>query len=152
MYEYQGQLKKLAEAPLPVFLELPRIIKRYTCAATTAISKGVLVQLSDPHTVIKGEDPGLATVAGTNGIFVGSVWADKNASDGSTEVSVAIDPIMDVRASGAIIKGQRVVLAGNNEVRAASTVNIACSFAVIAGRAEETATDTEVIRVNFGIR
>ena len=136
----------MAEAPLVQAITLDGsngFQRRYTVADGTAISKGYILQLSDPSTAAK---------AGAAGVPIGIAAADKEASDGSTALSVWTAGSFDIRASGAITVGDMVVLAGNNEVKAATEASIASGARFLAlGFAEETAVDAEVIKVRVNI-
>lgn len=134
------------------FLTPNSSIMTYTCADGTSISKGTLLQFSDPVTVAKAEAWTNAH-AGTAGMFAGVAFHDKEASDGATTIAVLKEGKMDIRASGGITVGQTVICAGNDEVKAVPTVggftSSAYSFAGIVGVAEETASDGETIIVRF---
>jgi len=142
----------MATGPMAVKVDATAVypILRYTVADGTQISRGYILQLSDPVTAVKGEAPG-STPAGTNGIPVGIAAMEKEASDTSTSISVWTGGRFDLRASGAIVKGQKVIMAGQNEVMAASLVHSEASYGYILGIAEETATDQEVIVVRLNI-
>lgn len=133
------------------------VVYSYTCADSLALSRGTLVELRDPFTVSMANAWTSGTSA-SSGAFAGVVLWDKEASDGSTQVSVLKEGKIDVRASGAITAGFPVYCAGNDEVYAAPvTLNAGVSGAIsiglfnsmMVGVAEETATDQEVIVVRF---
>ena len=121
--------------------------KRFTCATSTAITKGALLMLSDDNTAALGTD---------GGIFVGVCHADVNSSTDSsfnTETSVTADKgaIYDLVASGAIAKGKYVALAGDsnfpNTVRLATDIEVASNARCVVGMALEAASDAERINV-----
>lgn len=135
----------MSTAPLAVIIELTNgngNQKRYTVANGTQISKGILLQLSDPRT---------AALSEAGGIPVGISAFEKEANDGSTSISVWTNGIFDIKASGAVTVGAQVCLAGQGEVRAATTTQAQASQALIFGTALETATDGEVINVRVNL-
>lgn len=117
-----------------------------TCADGTNIPKWSLLTYSDPFTVAIAVDAGLQirTPAGVS-------IMEKEASDGSTSVSFVTDGVIDATASDAITVGQKVVCAGENKVRAASTAEAGSSFALIFGVARETATHGERVNIRFNL-
>ena len=122
---------------------------RYTVADGTQISKGVLLKLTDPRTAI------LYDVLTTSGAVqaAGIAAHDKEASDGSTSISVWTNGVFDMVASGAITVGNPVVFLGHNKIGEyyfAGTQNPA-SFGVVVGRALETAAHDERINVKVKI-
>ena len=113
-----------------------------TCADGTGISKGTLLVLTDPNTVAIG---GATT---TGNAFGGIAAADKVASDGSTTIAAHMSGVFDLKANAAAITaGVGVCLSGANMIRAA----VEADFPVggVIGYAEETAADSEVIRVRL---
>lgn len=134
------------------FLTPNSVIHTYTCANGTAISKGTLLQLSDPVTAAAAGAWSAAETA-TNGMFIGVAFADKEANDDSTTISVLKEGRMDVRASGSITAGQTVICAGQDEVKAipltGGFTTSSLLYSGIVGIAEETAADQEVIIVRF---
>lgn len=135
----------MTEAPVVTIVELTNSTgfpRRFTCAAATAISKGILLQYADARTAAAGNTKAAA--------FAGVAAMDKDATDGSTSISVYTDCVIDVRASGAITAGEAVCLAGLNEVmRLATATTSQAMFTTQAcvGYALETATDQEIINV-----
>jgi len=147
----------MADAPKAVFANFltPNAeIMTYSCADGTSISKGTLLQFSDPYTVAKAEAWATITTT-TNGNFAGIAFADKEAGDGSTTIPVLKKGRADIRASGAITIGFPVYAAGNDEVRSLTVAQISSGLgtmlfgSMVVGYAEETATDGEVIIVRF---
>lgn len=133
-------------------------ILTYTCADGNPLSRGTLVEIRD-EMVASMANAWTTSGSSTSGAFIGVVIRDKEANDGSTQVSVLKEGRIDVRASGAITAGQTVYCAGNDEVKTiiAGTTLDGFSGAVAAqlltgmavGVAEGTASDGEVIIVRF---
>lgn len=117
--------------------------RRYTVADGTAISKGILLVLSDPRTAA-----GTSTATGWNSPCAGISAMDKEANDGSTSITAWTRGIFDLRASGAINIGSPVVMAGSNEVK---VTDVGSSGAIVIGYALETASDQEVINVRLNL-
>jgi hypothetical protein len=112
-----------------------------TCVDAVGIEKGSLCILFDPNTI----SGSLATTAG--GVFGGITTAEKVASDGSTRVACAMNGVFDIKAVTAITAGNFVAISGSNLIRQATANDI--SGGNIVGKAEETATADEVIRVRL---
>ena len=115
-----------------------------TTADATAISKGTLLKLSDARMV------GLVTGAGD--AFAGIAVADKEGSDGATNIGVYTKGIFDLYTSGAaIIAGELVMMSGANEIGLATAAAI--SGGAIVGKALETtaAGVEEWIEVAVGV-
>lgn len=114
--------------------------RRYTCAATSTITKGDLLTFIDPRTA--------SYAFLTGAIFAGIANMDKDGTEGSTSITAWTNGIFEMTASGAISVGQKVkVAAPGNYVMAATTTDTESSFATIVGVALEAASDTEVINV-----
>lgn len=119
-------------------------LKRMACAAGTTILKNKVLTLSDPRTCAEVSD---TTNAGGY-IFGGIAWIDKDSTDTSTSITAAKNGIWEVSASGSITCGQFIKSVGTGYFAAAVAVDIASG--AICGRALETASDQEVINVEFG--
>lgn len=117
--------------------------RRYTVADGTQISKGVLLELSDPQTAAAMS--GGVTAAATKWC-AGIAAMEKEASDGSTTISAWTQGEFDAIASGAIPVGNAVVAVVDGYIKAADVAH-AASGAVIIGYALETASDAE--RISF---
>lgn len=117
--------------------------RRFTVADGTAITKGAILKMTDPRTAALSD--GVADVP------AGIAAAAKEASDGATSISVWTDGIFDLKASGAITVGQKVVSSIDNYVRAATDAQCQSSYALIIGTALETATAGEVINVRVNL-
>lgn len=119
--------------------------RSYTCADGTGILINKVLTLADPNTASEVSDT--PSVAGYK--FAGISAMEKEASDGSTTISAWTNGVWDLEASGAITAGSLVYSAGNGEVAQVTDINMVASGAVV-GRALETASDTEVIKVAVG--
>lgn len=117
--------------------------RRFTCADGVAIAKGALLKMTDPRTA--------ALADGVADPIAGIASMDKEASDGSTSISVYTDGIFEMKASGAITIGAPVVSSSTaNHVSMVSGIGIASGAAVI-GYAMEAAADAEVINVRVRV-
>lgn len=124
-----------------VIIEYPSNIVMRTCADGNAITKGAILKLSDPNTV--------AVSDGAN-VFGGIAMADKVASDGSTTIPVALNGVFDIVDAGTgITVGGLVALSGANLVR--QSVEADFPLGAVLGKAEETASASERIRVRVGL-
>ena len=78
-------------------------------------------------------------------MFAGIAWEEKTASDGITEITVALDGVWDIKDSGAgITAGERVSIGGVNLISKVAAADLLFSGV---GVALETAAASEVIRV-----
>ena len=120
---------------------------RFTCADGTAISKGALLHLKDPRTVIASSKIGEQ--------FAGIAAADKQANDGATTIACHTKGIFDLYYGGgsSVSAGDYVVISGANSVVLAETSS-ALSGGMIVGKALEDATagTAETIAVLVGAR
>jgi len=123
-------------------LETPIRTRRYQCAAGTNISGGDLLKLADPNTA------SLAT--GKGEVFAGICSFDKVATDGSTELTATTKGIFDIQASSeAISVGDLVMMSGSNLICRAPVTTAIMSGSIV-GKALETASAWERIRVAVG--
>jgi len=129
-------------------------VYQFTVAAATTISKGYLCSFADPNTASK---PTTAQA----GMFAGISYTDKDGGDSSTTLGFVQDGVWDIRSSGAITAGDKVILAGNNEVKsvvlalgAAPAITSQALFiqGIVVGTAMETGTDQEYIQIDIGNR
>ena len=80
--------------------------------------------------------------------FAGIAWEEKTASDGITELTVALDGVWGLDATAAaIVNGALVNLAGANQINAAANGDF--EVGSIVGRAEQSTAGSEVIRVRL---
>lgn len=125
-------------------------IRRYTVADGATISKGILCKLTDARTAAETVD---ADKAGLN--FAGIAATTKEANDGSTTLGLWTHGVFDLVASGAILEGDLVIMAGDGGNRIQSALNcnglVAASGAVIVGKALEAASDGERINVYIDV-
>ena len=118
--------------------------RSYTCADGTSISRGTLLKLTDPNTASATAVSGVVLVQ-----FAGIAAADKIANDGSTTISCWTDGIFDLKAgTDTITAGDLVMISGANLIQRA--LNGAQLSGAIVGKALETASASEVIRVAVG--
>jgi len=135
----------MAFAPLVQIVELGNGTgqqMRFTVADGTQISKGILLKFATPRTASQGAKAD---------VFAGVSMMEKEASDGSTSITVLYaDAVIDVRASGAIVGGDRVMMAGQNEVMTTTVVSGAVlTTGIVVGTALKTAIDQDVINVRL---
>lgn len=124
-----------------VIIETPTNSRRYQCADGVGISKGALLQVVDPNTASG------STITGQR--FAGIASFEKVASDGSTNITCYTKGIFDLKSNDALSVGELVALSGLNMVRLATATDIISGCVV--GKALETATANEVIRVAVGV-
>lgn len=136
----------MAREAVPVELYNGGRQRRLTVADANAITKGTLLSLQDPRTASGSLGTSVA------GAFpcAGVASMDKEASDGSTSITVWTDGIFEMYASGAITRGNPIVFTTGNYVNAVGSTATA-SGAIIAGYAMETASDGEVINVRINL-
>lgn len=123
-----------------VCIETPTEFARYTVASGTAITRGTLMKLTDPHTAIATSASGDA--------FAGIAWDSKTATDGITSINVAKNGVWDLKDSGTGFNaGATVCVGGANLIRVAAAADLLTGSVV--GKAEETASASEVVRVRM---
>lgn len=107
---------------------------RFTCADGTAITKGTILKLTNPRTA--------SIASATTDKIVGIAAMDKEANDGSTEISVYTNGVFEMAASGSISAGGRVekTNGANNEVQASTSTDPA----VVIGIALDNASGDKV--------
>jgi hypothetical protein len=124
-----------------VCIETPTEFRRYTVADAGAIALGTILKLSDPNTA--------AASSADNDVFAGIAWEEKTANDGITQITAAVNGIWDLTATNAgITAGGLVSIGDANKILAADANAIAKGEVV--GKALETASGNEVIRVAVG--
>lgn len=124
-----------------VCIETPTRFARVTVADGGAIPYGTIIKLSDPNTG--------AVSSADNDVFGGIAWEEKSASDGITQLTVALDGVWDLKDSGAgITCGAIVNIGGANLIIASAAADLLTGSVV--GKALETAAASEVIRVRVG--
>ena len=125
-------------------VETPYRTRRYTCANATAISKGTLLKLTDPFTVAAYDGATVQAAVPLAGVAA----MDKEANDGSTDISVWVQGRFEATASGAIAVGRAFVGLANNYITEASGgITLAASGAIIGGYVLETAADAEKVNI-----
>jgi len=118
-------------------------VVRYTVADATAISKGTVMELRDPRTIVKS-----TTRTAYPNPIAGIAVSDKVANDGSTTMGVYTYGIFEMRCDEGkgISVGDYVCVSGaNNQVRVAAAADV-ISGAVL-GKALEHASDDEEFAV-----
>ena len=119
----------------------------FTVSDGTGISKGCLLQLTDPRT---------ASASSTSGeVFGGIAAAEKEASDGAVNLAAHQTGIFDLTATEgpAIAVGQRVVLSGANLIKPVGDAGEFSAGHIVGTALEATAAGvTEVIEVDIGNR
>lgn len=124
-----------------VCIETPTRFARFTVADGTGIAIGTLLKQTDPNMAI-------ATSA-DNDPFAGIAWEEKTANDGVTEIVVALNGVWDITCTdAAITSGSLVSIGGANLVLTADAD--AVILGEVVGKALETTTTTETIRVRVG--
>ena len=116
--------------------------QRFTVANGTAITKGCLLQLSGDYTA--------SASSGSGDVFAGIAAADKEASDGATEIAAYTEGIFDITnsAGAEITLGNIVTISGANFIRSAVAGDLLTGAVV--GKALEAGSPSEVIRVDIG--
>lgn len=124
-----------------VCIETPTEFRRYTVANGTGIVVGTILKLTDPNTA--------AASSADNDVFAGIAWEEKTASDGITEITAAVNGIWDITCTdAAIVAGALVSIGGANLILTADTDAVIKGEVV--GKALETTTTTETIRIAVG--
>jgi len=123
-----------------VCIEAPTEFRRVTVADGGAIPLYSLMQLSGDNT---------ATISNGANVFAGIAWEEKTASDGITELTLAIDGVWDMKDAGASITlGGIASLNGVNLIKQATEAEMVTG--AIVGKVFETAAASEVVRVHVG--
>jgi len=122
--------------------ETPRIIKRVTVADGAGIAKGTIMKMAS--------DPNTATASSGADIFAGIAVEEKTASDGITEIGVALDGVFDIKCAGSgVTLGHLVALSGANLIRDAVEADF--PLGAVFGKALETGSAGETINVRLGL-
>ena len=120
----------------------------FTVADGTQISRGMLLQLTDPRTASKAT--GTSARVGADQAAAGIAAMEKEASDGSTKITAWRKGIFDSVASGAITVGKPVVFVADGYIAQAPIDSAVASHGVV-GRALETASDAERIEWSINL-
>jgi len=115
----------------------------FVVADGTQISRGILLQSTDPRTASKCTNTSLTTPQ----VHAGIAAMEKEAGDGSTHITLWRKGIFDSVASGAIANGGDVIFVADGyiaELQGVNSGNVA-SGGRIAGTALETAANNERI-------
>jgi len=121
-------------------IETPTKFARYTVADGNPIPIGTLLKLEDPNTA--------AATAADNDPFAGIAWEEKTASDGITEITVALDGVWDITTSAGVAIGEKVSISGANTIAKVAAADLL--FAGV-GTALEACAGAEAIRVRVNI-
>jgi len=119
----------------------------FTCGASTQISKGTLLKLTDSRTASKADAATAAAGTGVPGAGIAAL--EKKASDNSTEITVWKQGIFDLVSSGAAIVGDPAVFVADGYVARAQKGQEA-SVGIV-GRYLETAADGETVEVQIDL-
>jgi hypothetical protein len=124
-----------------VCIETPTKFERKTVADGGAIPIGSIMQLSS--------DPNTVTISDGDNVFGGIAWEEKTASDGITEITVAMNGVWDIKDSGAgMALGNICSVNGVNLVKTLIEADVVLGKAV--GKVLETTAASEVVRVQVG--
>jgi hypothetical protein len=124
-----------------VCIETPTRFARRIVADGTAIAYGTIMKLTDPNTAIAS--------SADNDPFAGIAYESKAANDGVVELTCALDGVWDLKDSGSgVTVGAMVNIGGANLIIASAAADLLTGS--IVGKAEETASASEVIRVRVG--
>ena len=130
----------MADEAVPI--ETPTRFARVTVADGTAIPLHSLLKLTDPNTGI--------IHSGDADPFAGIAWEEKTASDGITEIVVALNGIWDLTDAGAGFGVGSILALGATENKVRLAVEAETVTGTIVGKALETAGASEVVRVRVG--
>ena len=101
---------------IPICLQAPTRFRRMTVADGGAIPKFTLLKMTTPNTA--------AASAADNDVVAGFAWEEKVASDGITEITVALDGVWGITTSAAgITIGNQVSINGANEIKIYTTLD-----------------------------
>ena len=128
---------------IAVQYEAPTRFARYTVADGVAIPKYTLLQLTTPNTA--------SASSADNEVAAGIAMYEKVISDGTTEITAALDGVWGLSTKAeAITVGNEVTLNGANEIKVYTTLDNEKGY--VLGKALETigATST-VIKVRLNI-
>jgi len=128
-----------------VCYETPTRFARYTVSDETPIAKGALLSLFTPNSA--------TTCSADDDVFGGIAWMEKVASDGTTEVSAALNGVwgmvLGTTVGGATI-GEDLSIETTNTVTQYTTLDNEAGFVV--GKALETyGTAGGVIKVRVNL-
>lgn len=116
----------------------------YTVADGTAITKGTLMELTDPRSAVK--------VTGAGVVLAGISAVDKEADDGQVNIPVYKNGIfaLKISAGGTTVLGSGVRSAGSdNTVTVATTLDNETGKSV--GSSQETGGNADVVEVRVNL-
>ncbi len=118
----------------------PKQIVTRICDEATPIPKGTLMKLSGTNLVVASD--------GNDNVFGGITTEEFTGGEGLTHVSCAIDGVFLIATTAAAITaGQMVNIGATNAVLVADSA--AWILGSVVGKAEETRTGTNLIRVRL---
>jgi len=124
-----------------VCIETPTEFARRTILDATSVPIGTIMKLTDPNTVVVS--------AADNDPFGGIAWEEKTTTDGLTQITCAMNGVWDITTTNAGITAGAIVNIGGANLVSTSAAGDLLTGSVV-GKAEETCTGTEVIRVRVG--
>jgi len=124
-----------------VCIETPTEFARRTIVDATSVPIGTIMKLNDPNTVVVS--------AADNDPFGGIAWEEKTTGDGLTEITCALNGVWDITSTNAVITAGAIVNIGGANLVSTTAANDLLTGSVV-GKAEESCTGTEVIRVRVG--
>ena len=126
---------------IAVLYETPTEYARYTVADGTAIPKGTILQLTDPNTA--------SASSAEDEICAGIAMYEKVASDGTTEITAALNGVWGLKSSAAIDVGADVGINGLNEIKTATTLDREKGWTM--GTALETSAGAVVMKIRVRV-
>jgi hypothetical protein len=127
---------------IAICYETPTRFARYTVANAGAIPRGTILKLVTPNTAEASD--------ADDNVCAGIAWMEKVASDGSTEITAALDGVWGLTCSAAgITVGNQVGINGANEIKVYSTLDDEHGWTM--GRALETVVGAVVLKVRVNV-
>jgi len=127
---------------LAVCYETPTRFARYTVSDAVAIPKYTLLKLTSVNTA--------AATSADDDVCAGIAMMEKKISDGSTEITAALNGVWGLKASAAgITVGNQVGINAANEIKVYTSVDDEKGW--VMGRALESTAGSEVIKVRLSI-
>ena len=121
---------------LAINYEVPTRFARYTVADGTAIPKNTILQLTSPNTA--------SASSSDNEVCAGIAMYEKVISDGTTEITAALDGVWGLKTTaGAITIGNQVGINGLNEIKVYTSLDTEKGYTM--GQALETIGATATV-------
>jgi len=122
--------------------EQPTRLCRYTVDNAVAIPKYTILKLTSPLTAEASD--------ADDNVCAGIAMMEKVASDGSTEITAALNGVWGLKCSAAgITCGNQVGMTGANEIKVYTTLDDEKGWVI--GRALETTAGGDVIKVRVKV-